>query len=301
MQGWVKLYRKVMNDLVWTNSDKLKLWMLCLLKASHSPNTFLFNGREISLNSGQFVTGRYAIASEFNNGVPHGQQISDQKAWRMLKQFEKSEMLNIKSTTKYSVISISKWEEYQQNEQQTDIKPTSNEQQTDTNKNVKNDKKDNSASPAEKDPIPYSEIISYLNEKTGKSFKNAAGHQKYIRARWNEGQRLDDFKRVIDLKSADWLHDDKMAKYLQPSTLFGTKFDSYLNSQPTQKPKQKQPEISEYEKAKKLNHYIWNRYNIDGKTPEEIQADLTDRDMQIELDYINLTIKKLKSRIDKGE
>ncbi|WP_436629465.1 conserved phage C-terminal domain-containing protein [Latilactobacillus sakei] len=78
------------------------------------------------------------------------------------------------------------------------------------------------------DPIPYAEIISYLNQVTGKSFKNVETHKKLIRARWHEKATLDDFKKVIDNKSSEWLGTD-MAKYLQPSTLFGNKFDQYLN------------------------------------------------------------------------
>lgn len=88
--------------------------------------------------------------------------------------------------------------------------------------------------------IPFSEIISYLNEKTERSFKSVESHKKNIRARWNEGYRLDDFKKVIDNKCADWMQDDKMNKYLQPSTLFGTKFDQYLNQLPTKQ--RKEPE-----------------------------------------------------------
>lgn len=78
------------------------------------------------------------------------------------------------------------------------------------------------------DPIPYGEIISYLNQVTGKTFKNVETHKKLIKARWHEKATLDDFKKVIDNKSSEWLGTD-MAKYLQPSTLFGNKFDQYLN------------------------------------------------------------------------
>ena len=86
------------------------------------------------------------------------------------------------------------------------------------------------------DPIPYAEIISYLNQVTGKNFKNVETHKKLIRARWHEKATLDDFKKVIDNKSSEWLGTD-MAKYLQPSTLFGSKFDQYLNQ--TKSAKQK--------------------------------------------------------------
>ena len=39
----------------------------------------------------------------------------------------------------------------------------------------------------------------------------------------------DDFKKVIDVKSLEWNKDPKMCKYLRPETLFGNKFEGYLN------------------------------------------------------------------------
>ena len=85
--------------------------------------------------------------------------------------------------------------------------------------------------------IPFSEIINYLNKKAHRGYKPTTPKtREHIRARWNEGYTLDDFKRVIDVKVADWLGDDKMDKYLCPDTLFGTKFEKYLN-QPMTKTK----------------------------------------------------------------
>lgn len=78
--------------------------------------------------------------------------------------------------------------------------------------------------------IPYKEIITYLNDKTGKTYKHSANkNQSLIKARWNEGNRVEDFKKVIDNKTSEWLADEKMSKYLRPSTLFGNKFDEYRN------------------------------------------------------------------------
>ena len=77
--------------------------------------------------------------------------------------------------------------------------------------------------------IPYKEIVDYLNEKTGKNFKHKTPKtRKFIEARWNQDFRLDDFKKVIDIKTDEWLYTDS-DKYLRPETLFGTKFESYLN------------------------------------------------------------------------
>lgn len=82
--------------------------------------------------------------------------------------------------------------------------------------------------------IPYVEIVNYLNEKTGKNFLHTTKKTKeLIKARWNEGFRLEHFKRVIDIKTADWKNNKKMNKFLRPQTLFGTNFESYLNEEVT--------------------------------------------------------------------
>ncbi|WP_078428791.1 phage replisome organizer N-terminal domain-containing protein [Alkalihalobacterium alkalinitrilicum] len=82
----------------------------------------------------------------------------------------------------------------------------------------------------EKDIPPVNEIVNYLNEITKKNYRATTPKTKtLINARWNEGFRLDDFKRVIDSKYSQWKNDKKMNNYLRPETLFGTKFESYLN------------------------------------------------------------------------
>ena len=82
--------------------------------------------------------------------------------------------------------------------------------------------------------VPYQEVVEYLNQKTGKNFKHTSKvTQRHIRARLAEGFTVSDFKQVIDKKCSDWLRDQKMKEYLRPETLFGTKFESYLNSKTT--------------------------------------------------------------------
>jgi len=78
--------------------------------------------------------------------------------------------------------------------------------------------------------IPYDEIVSYLNERLGTRYRSStAKTRKMIKARWNEGFRLQDFKDVIDKKAVEWIGNKEMEKYLRPVTLFSTKFESYLN------------------------------------------------------------------------
>lgn len=79
----------------------------------------------------------------------------------------------------------------------------------------------------------YSPVIDYLNEKCGTSYKSTTNKtQTLIRARQVEGFELEDFKKVIDNKAASWLNDSKMCKFLRPETLFGNKFEGYLNEKP---------------------------------------------------------------------
>lgn len=78
-------------------------------------------------------------------------------------------------------------------------------------------------------------IIDYLNNKTKSNFKyTSKATQTKIIARLNEGYSLDDFIEVINKKCLDWLNDSKMSVYLRPETLFGTKFESYLNQKARQ-------------------------------------------------------------------
>lgn len=75
----------------------------------------------------------------------------------------------------------------------------------------------------------YSEAIDYLNEKAGTKYKSSSKNTtKHIKARINDGYTLEDFKTVIDKKCSEWLNTD-MEKYLCPETLFGSKFEKYLN------------------------------------------------------------------------
>jgi uncharacterized phage protein (TIGR02220 family)/predicted phage replisome organizer len=77
----------------------------------------------------------------------------------------------------------------------------------------------------------YISVVSYLNEKAGTAYKHTTAKTKSaIKARISEGFKLDDFKTVIDKKCAEWIGDPKMEKYLRPETLFGPKFEGYLNA-----------------------------------------------------------------------
>jgi uncharacterized phage protein (TIGR02220 family) len=103
--------------------------------------------------------------------------------------------------------------------------------------------------PKQHEQIPYQKIVEYLNEKTGKQYRHTTPKtRELIKARWNEGFTLDDFKKVIDNKTLEW-KDTEFDNYLRPQTLFSNKFEAYLNED---------PKIIKYAKKKKIQE----QYNI---------------------------------------
>ena len=116
--------------------------------------------------------------------------------------------------------------------------------------------------------VPYKEIITYLNEKTGKKLRwDVKSNQKEIKARFNEGYTLDDFKTVIDKKYHECGRKPTkeelqrgikdMRIYLRPKTLFGSNFDVYLNQEQTEKMPAKPPV------SRNLNNFERREYDMD--------------------------------------
>lgn len=116
--------------------------------------------------------------------------------------------------------------------------------------------------------VPYKEIITYLNEKTGKKLRwDVKSNQKEIKARFNEGYTLNDFKTVIDKKYHEWGRKptkeelqrgvNDMRIYLRPKTLFGSNFDVYLNQEQTEKAPAKPPV------SRNLNNFERRGYDMD--------------------------------------
>ena len=186
-QGYIKLYRQITDTPVWADSDKLKLWLMCLMKATHDEKTQVVGNQIIELKAGQFITGRSALSDEFNRDVKKDRRVDGLTLFRWLSLFEKMEMLNIKKTNKYSLVTVLNWDKYQgqrtSNEQQLNNKRTSNEQQLDTNKNDKNVK---NVKNEKKEDICYQQIADMYNN-TCVSFprltKLSDARKKAIKAR----------------------------------------------------------------------------------------------------------------------
>jgi len=165
LAGWIKLHRKLKNSLVFDNPDLLKVWIWCLLKATHDDYIQMIGLQEVELEKGQFIFGRKVAANEL--------KMSESKTYRLIKKLETMQNLNIKANNKYSIITIENWELYQfdenkneqQFEQQMNNKRTTNEQQMNTNKNIKNNKNNKNNNNIYSESL-IKKIMSYPGKKT---------------------------------------------------------------------------------------------------------------------------------------
>jgi hypothetical protein len=158
MTGYIKLYRQLLdNPIICKDTEHLAVWIYLLLNATHTSMDKLFCGKRVTLQPGQLITGRKAIAEKLN--------ISESKVQRILKTFEIEQQIEQQTATKNRLITVKNWCAYQESEQQIEQQVNNNrttsEQQVNTNKNVKNDKnvenvkKDiNKSAPQGKSDIP---------------------------------------------------------------------------------------------------------------------------------------------------
>lgn len=111
MEGWIKLHRKLLdNPIVCKDSEHIAVWIYLLLNATHVNYDVLFNNKRITLKPGELITGRKKIAEEL--------KVSEYKVQRILKTFENAQQIAQQTTSQNRLISIVRWDEYQQVAQQ---------------------------------------------------------------------------------------------------------------------------------------------------------------------------------------
>lgn len=127
---WIKLYRKLLKSPIFDNEKALKVWVWCLLKATHVEREQLVGRQTVQLKKGEFIFGRKKASQEL--------KMKEKTLYDYMKLLENLQMLVIKSNNKFSIVSIEKWENYQDKKINSDNKRTTDEQQMNTNKNVNN-------------------------------------------------------------------------------------------------------------------------------------------------------------------
>lgn len=142
MDGWIKLHRKMLdNPVVNKDPDHLAVWIYLLLNATHKERAAMWNGKKITLKAGELITGRKKIAEAMS--------VSPSKVFRILELFKSEQQIEQQTNRHGSLISIIRWNDYQQseqpNEQLMSNQWTTNEQPVDTKQERKNDIREESS------------------------------------------------------------------------------------------------------------------------------------------------------------
>lgn len=235
--GAFQVSREIFENEIWSDVVKFRIFFYILGKAIFSQEGVYKAG--IHVKRGQYLRSMRNLQSDLAYREGRGNAIKKYPLTtiqRKIKSLVNEERITTKSTEYGTLFTVVNYNEYQgfgryekqSVEQRRNSDGTAMEQQRNNNKNVNKDKN-------VKEQIPYAEIINHLNEKAGKNFKSATSKtRELIQARWNEGNRLKDFIKVIDVCCEKWSgktfsNGQAGDTYLQPSTLFNGKFDERLN------------------------------------------------------------------------
>lgn len=131
--SWVKLYRKLNNSAFKKKPLTVALFVHFLINVNTETKKIIWNDEEITVLPGQIITGRKSLSEDTG--------ITQQSIRTSLKILKSTSTITIKTFTKFSVITINKWDEYQSSTSKlTNKQPTTNQQLTTTKeyKNIRN-------------------------------------------------------------------------------------------------------------------------------------------------------------------
>lgn len=235
--GFVKLYRSILHAGWLKNHNLVVFWLYCLLKASHKEHEVLVGNQKVVLKPGQFIFGREKAALETG--------LSPRNIRTCMKRLSLMQNLTIQPTSRYSIVTVERWELYQGRESEvtsktTSKRPASDQQVTskrpasDHIQEVNNGKKVEKEKNGKNHTYLYAEIIQDFNTITNSNYKTdpvTKDIASLIDSRIDDGFTLEDFKTVHRNKLASWGSDPKWRKFLRPHTLYTAKFQAYLNEQ----------------------------------------------------------------------
>ena len=203
------LHRKLLDNPIFKNHKLLQVFLYCLLKASHKEHEQLVGDQMVKLKAGDLVTGRKAISAKTG--------LTEQNVRTALNRLEKLNILTIKSTNKYSVISITKWISHQQSNQQVTNKQPASNQQVTTNNNVKNEKNVNKTT-SRFTPPSQIEVEAYFRER-GSPLPNQQAEtfiDFYSSKGWMVGKnKMKDWKAAV----RNWMKRDNQKQSNRTPTL----------------------------------------------------------------------------------
>lgn len=211
LNGWVKMHRRFLEWEWYLDYPTKVVFIHLLLRARWDEGYW----KKVKLQRGQIAIGRKTLAKETG--------LSEQQVRTALAHLKSTNEITIESTNRFSVITIVNYDLYQSEQIESTNESTSEMSRSQPQIKKKEIKNSNYIS------IYITEIVNYLNETTGKSFRATQKVKGLLADLIDNGYSVDDAKRVIDKKSKDWLG-TVYEPGLSPKSLFDAdKFDSYLN------------------------------------------------------------------------
>ena len=235
LEGWIKLHRKIAEHEIWTDVTTFRLFMLLLLKSTHQN----YEHKGLKLKPGQFVRSYAKLAEDLTYYERNAcKKVPKSTVSNSIKKLVKHEMITVSETDVGTMFTVLNYQYYQGI---GELEKTNSERGCE--RQIRNN---NEVSSLDKNSI-FIDVIDYLNKHSGAKFRHTSRKtQQLIKARFNEGFDMEDFKKVIDVKVKQWVNDENMRKYLRPETLFGTKFEAYLNESIRSTPQEKTHQTPSY-------------------------------------------------------
>lgn len=154
LHGWIKLHRSILDNWVASEPESLAVWVRLLSEANHKETKKRFNGSLVTIGRGQVVFGLNAFSDK--SGV------SISKLRRILSELESDGMIDRQITSKYSLITITYFEKYQDADTQATVKSQADSKQiTGESQHRKNEK--NGKNEKNKESIDYDKIKDIFN------------------------------------------------------------------------------------------------------------------------------------------
>lgn len=273
-QGYVKLWRKSLYSSLMRNPNLWMFWCWCLMKASHKPYKTMVGYQTIELQPGQFIFGRKAALKEL--------PLSEKNIRTCMSALVNIENLAIKTTNKYSIVTICNWGLYQSEDdvtghqtgqQAANKRPTNGHKQecreckeyNNTPPNPPAPKKSVCVDPARAYRDRYTDegkrlheesldVLHYLNDQAERHLPDNYNGLSVIVDRLHDGYSAESLKQIIDTKLHD-PHFQKRRNLYTPETLFKAENiqrylcetpEDFTGGKPKEKPKpQPEPDFDE--------------------------------------------------------
>ena len=244
MEGWIKLHRSLLESDFWKceTFSRGQAWVDLLMLANFKDSFFYKRGVKIDVKRGQLGRSEVELSDRW--------KWSRSKVRKFLKDLEKEQQIKVVKSSVTQVITIIKYNDFQSEEQQKDIKRTAKEQQKDSKKtHIKKGNNDKKEKNEEEDIINdiYSLYPTNCPVKGNSNDKGKANKEQIKRILKSKEENVDSLKAKIE----------RYVRECKSSNTFLKNFKTFLNNLPDYSEEEKKDELKE------VNPYLWIKKQLE--------------------------------------